>query len=153
MKSVSHSLIGLALGGLVAASLTGCVSGQVVDTTNQRLSHGLSTAEIATARVVAMRWVAQEGALATATVTVSKGTVTPSVGRHHHACSSGRLLHITLRGEFPRNPSGRVAGRTGSGPVQGEELTVDAAKGTICGVSSLTGPIVPGAYAFVLFSN
>jgi hypothetical protein len=149
MMRVSHSLVGLALGGLVATSLTGCGSAQVVDTTNQRLSHGLSTAEVATARVVAMRWVAQEGAVASASVTVSKGKVAADDGRHHHACSSGRLLNITLRGVFPHGPSGGPDSK----PVQGEALTVDAVTGTICGASSLTGPIVPDPYAFVLFSN
>jgi hypothetical protein len=134
--------------------MTACVNGQVVDTTNQTINHGLSTAEIATARVVAMRWVAKEGALASATVTVSTGKVAASTGRHHHpACSSGRLLHITLRGEFPHGASGHVTSGSGSVPIHGEELTADAATGTICGTSSLTGTVLSDPNAVVLSTN
>jgi hypothetical protein len=38
-------------------------------------------------------------------------------------------------------------------PARGQELTVDAASGTICGSSSLTGTILPDPDAVVQFSN
>jgi hypothetical protein len=148
MDVIRRRTVALVVGAVTVVSSTGCVSSRVVETANRRLTQGLSASELTTARVVAMRWVDREDARASAAVTVSRGRVRASVADHHRACTSGRLLHITLRGDFPHL---HVPGS--SAAVHGAALTADAASGTICGVTPLTGVILPDPGAVTLFSG
>jgi hypothetical protein len=146
-------LVALAAGGLLASTLSGCGSRDADARISPLLSQQLSAHELATAQRVAMTRVrAEHATIDLATATVSKGRVPAGRAIHHRACSSGRLLQITLRGEFPRTSTAQVIGDSGV-RVHGEALTVDATTGTVCGDSFIAGSVLPDPTAAILFSG
>lgn len=138
---------GIVLSCALLLVVSGCVSQKVADTANRRLNNGMSTSELETARRVALRQVREEGAIVTARATVSPAA--PSAGSRPRPCTSGRMLHITMTGQFPHHPT---LDRPGSPPVLAQELTVDAATGRLCGAHYLTYVSLTDPTAVLLFS-
>jgi len=138
----------VATGGAIWFTLLGCVSQDAADTVNQRLNDGMSTSELAIANRVARATAQHEGASVTATATVSGTPAPESAGGDTVPCASGRLIHITLVGQFPDQPH-----RNGSTPILHQELTVDGTTGRVCQAHFANGPIVPDPSSVRLFSR
>lgn len=137
------------IGCAVLLAVTGCVSQDLADSVNQKLNHGMSTAELKIANATASRTARREQArVLTARAFVSGTASSASPSRDPEPCTSGRLLHLTLVGTFPHaRPSGSSA------PVTGQELTVDATTGRLCEKHYLTGSIVVDPMSVLLFSG
>lgn len=148
-RSWSRLALAPALSCAVSFALAGCLSQDIKDNVNQQVNQGMRTSEVGIARHLAASVARREDAdvSATATVTEASTSASPVVG-HPRPCTSGRLLHITLVGEFPHQRS--LAG-SGSALVVGQVLTVDAATGRLCESHYVTGPIVPDPMSVALF--
>lgn len=113
----------------------------------------LTDKEYAFARELVKSEIRQENAVLTsATVTVGNGTVFDSnVG---YPCTSGRLLHIKLIGEFPHIATGGLAVQPGTQPpdltVRAVNLTADAKTGRPCLIGVQTGKVAPAPNAVSL---
>jgi len=148
VKRSSH--VGLLLSGCaIWLAVAGCVSQGVEDTVNQRTNHGMTTSELKVARAAALRQARREGAKVTARATVSGVAASPRPSGPPGPCRSGRLLHITLVGQFPHAPH---AGDTGSTPARGQDLTVDATSGQVCESHYVTGVNMTDPTSVLLFS-
>lgn len=116
----------------------------------------LADKEYAFARELVRSEIRQESAVLTsATVTVGYGTVFDSnVG---YPCTSGRLLHIKLIGEFPHITTGGLAVQPGTQPpdltVRAVNLTADAKTGRLCLIGVQTGNVAPAPDAITLPIN
>ena len=142
----SRLALGMFTGGAVWLAVAGCVSQDVADATNERINNGMTTSELAVAHRVAFQQARTEDASVTARATVSGPTSSASSSTPPQPCTSGRLLHITLAGQFPHAPNGRAT------PVLGQELTADARTGRVCEIHYVTRPIVTDPTSVVLFS-
>jgi len=138
----------LAMSSGASLALAGCLSTDTKDRVNQQINYGMRTSEVGIARVVAARVAQREDADVSATATISKASPSSSPGSHTMPCTTGRLIHITLVGTFPR-----ARADPGSAPVLGEALTVDAATGRLCESQYLTEPIVSDPMSVSLFSK
>jgi hypothetical protein len=126
--------------------LAGCVSHNVASDVNRRLEFGMSTSEIATANRVALREARRDDARVTARASVSGQETAQPPDARSRPCASGRLIRITLVGEFPHAP--KQAAR-----IYGRALTVDAATGRLCEGHYLNQPVVTDLSSVLLFSN
>lgn len=122
----------------------------------QHRKSALTDKEYAFARELVRSEIRQEGAtLTSATVTVSYGTVFDSnIG---YPCTSGRLLHIKLIGDFPHIVTGGLAvqpgGRHPDMTVHAVNLTADAKTGRPCLIGVQTGEVAPAPNAVSLPIN
>lgn len=122
----------------------------------QHRKSALTDKEYAFARELVRSEIRQEGAVLTsATVTVGYGTVFDSnIG---YPCTSGRLLHIKLIGEFPHITTGGLAVQPGTPlpdmTVRAVNLTTDAKTGRPCLIGVQTGKVVPAPNAVSLPIN
>ena len=140
----------VAIACAVCCVVTGCVSQDVADTANERLNYGMSTSELIIARSAALDQARKEEAKVTARATVSEAaTASAFPTAKPKPCTSGRLLHITMAGQFPHKPPAT----SDSTPVSGQELTVDAATGRVCDAHYLTGLIALDPESVLLFTN
>ena len=146
----SRFIIVLASSSAASLALAGCLNADTKDTVNEQINNGMRTSEVGIARAVAVHVAQRQNADVSATATVSEALPSASRGSHARPCSSGRLLHITPVGKFPH--AGHLAG-SGSAPVHGEALTVDATTGRLCESQYLTGPILPDPMSVSLFSR
>lgn len=117
---------------------------------SQHHKSALTDKEYAFARELVRSEIRQEGAILTsATVTVSYGTVFDS--NLGHPCTSGRLLHIKLIGDFPHIVTGvhpkQPGAPTPDFTVHAVLLTVDAETGRACLLSVQTGEVAPASGA------
>ena len=118
--------------------------------TTQHSHSPLTDHEYALALDLARQEIGRDDATVTsATVTLSYGTVTDSnIG---YACTSGRLLHVLLIGDFPHITTAGHPVKTGTtaqdSTVHAVVLTADAESGRACLLGVQTGDIapVPGA--------
>lgn len=116
----------------------------------------LTDKEYAFARELVRSEVRQEGAVLTsATVTVGYGKVFDSnIG---YPCTSGRLLHIKLIGNFPHITTGGRAVQPGTPlpdmTVRAVNLTADAKTGRPCLIGVQTGKVAPSPNAVSLPIN
>jgi len=135
------------------AGVTGC-SQEVRDTVNQRLNHGMTTSEEKLAYAAALKRVRGEEARVTARATVSGPDASGSSGASPSAppapCTSGRLLHLTLAGQFPHHP---FADATHTTRVSAQVLTVDARTGRVCEAHYASGLVVNDPTSVLLFST
>lgn len=122
----------------------------MADTVNRRLNHGMSTSELKISYRAALHQARREGARVTARATVSQAAARSASSPPPGPCTSGRLLHITLAGDFPRH---RHVGNAGSALVTGEQLTVDATTGRVCESQYLSGPVLTDPMSVLLFSG
>ena len=113
--------------------------------TTQHNHSPLTDHEYSVALDLARQEIGRDDATVTsATVTVGHGTVLDSnIG---YACTSGRLLHILLIGDFPHivttgNPM--MAGSTEDFTVHAVVLTADAESGRACLSGVRTGAVAP----------
>ena len=111
---------------------------------------GTSSPEFKVAHAAGLRQARREDAQVTARATVSEAAASASPSGPPRPCTSRRLLHITLAGQFP-HPVG--AGSSGSTTVRGQELTVDAATGRLCEAHYLAGLIVNDPTSLLLFTS
>ncbi len=147
----SRLTLAVAAGCAVWFAATGCVSQDTADTVNRRLHNGMSTPEFKVAYGAALRQARKEDArVVTARATLSQTAASASTGSPPRACTSGRLLHITLAGQFPHAVR---AGDSGSTAVRGQELTVDATSGRLCEAHYVTGLIVNDPTSVLLFTD
>ena len=122
----------------------------------QHHKSALTDKEYAFARQLVRSEVRQEGAVLTsATVIVGYGKVFDSnVG---YPCTSGRLLHIKLIGEFPHITTGGIAVQPGTAlpdmTVRAVNLTADAKTGRPCLIGVQTGKVAPAPNAVSLPIN
>lgn len=122
----------------------------------QHRKSALTDQEYAFARELVRSEIRQESAILTsATVTVGYGTVLDSnVG---YSCTSGRLLHIKLIGDFPHITTGGLAVQPGTPlpdmTVHAVNLTADAKTGRPCLISVQTGKVAPAPNAVSLPIN
>ena len=131
----------------VWCAVTGCVSQDVANTVNERINKGFSTSELKIARDAALDHARKEDAKVTARATVSEADESASASGPPRPCTSGRLLHIILAGQFPN------AEQSSSTPVSGQQLTVDATTGRVCEAHYLTGQIIVDPGSVLLFTN
>jgi hypothetical protein len=113
--------------------------------TTQHNHSPLTDHEYAVALDLARQEIGRDDATVTsATVTLGHGTVTDSnIG---YACTSGRLLHILLIGDYPHivttgNPV--MAGSTEDFTVHAVVLTADAESGRACLLGVRTSAVAP----------
>jgi hypothetical protein len=92
---------------------------------------------------------ARQVTLATATVIEGTPTVPSNTGT---ACSSGRLLNISLFGTF-NIVTGGMAGNPNGGEVTELDMTADAVTGRPCVIEVATGTPTPDRSATVLFGS
>ena len=122
----------------------------------QHRKSSLTDQEYAFARELMRSEVRQEGAVLTsATVTVDYGKVFDSnIG---YPCTSGRLLHIKLIGDFPHITTGGRAVQLGATlpdlTVHAVDLTADAKTGRPCLIGIQTGKVAPAQNALFLPIN
>ncbi len=145
----SRLTLAVATGCATWIAVAGCVSQDTADTVNRRLHNGMSTSEMKIAYGAALRQARKEDARVTARATVSEAEASASPNSPPPPCTSGRLLHITLAGQFPHAPD---PGDPGSPPVRGQELTVDATTGRVCDAHYLTGVIMTDPTSVLLFT-
>ena len=117
--------------------------------TTQHSHSPLTDHEYALALDLARQEIGRDDATVTsATVTLGYGTVTDSnIG---YACTSGRLLHVLLIGDFPHITTAGHPVKTGTREdftVHAVLLTADAKSGRACLIGVQTGDVapVPGA--------
>lgn len=146
----SRLTIALASSSAASLALAGCLSQDTKDKVNQQINYGMRTSEVGIARQVAADMAQREDADVSAIATVSEASPSASPDSRTRPCTSGRLLHITLIGEFPHQ---RDLPGTGPAPVLRQALTVDATTGRVCGSQYLTGPIISDPMSVVLFSR
>ena len=122
----------------------------------QHRKSALTDKEYVSARELVRSEIRKEGAVLTsATVRVGYGTVFDSnVG---YPCTSGRLLHIKLIGEFPHITTGGLAVQPGTPlpdmTVRAVNLTTDAKTGRPCLIGVQTGKVAPALNAVSLPIN
>jgi len=144
----------LAIAASVAVVAIACCIVFAASTQHRRSA--LTDKEYAFARELVRSEIRKEGAVLTsATATVGYGTVLDSnVG---YPCTSGRLLHITLIGDFPHITTGGLAVQPGTPltdmTVHAVNLTADAKTGRPCLISVQTGKVAPAPNAVSLPIN
>jgi hypothetical protein len=122
----------------------------------QHRKSALTDKEYAFARELVRSEIRKESAVLTsATATVGYGTVLDSnVG---YPCTSGRLLHIKLIGDFPHITTGGLAVQPGTPltdmTVHAVNLTADAKTGRPCLIGVQTGKVAPAPNAVSLPFN
>jgi hypothetical protein len=146
----SRVALAVATGCATWIAVAGCVSQDPADTVNRRLHNGMSTSEMRIAYGAALRQARNEDARVTARATVSEGEDSASSNSPPRPCTSGRLLHITLAGQFPH---ALHPGDSGSPAERGQELTVDATTGLVCDAHYVTGLIMSDPTSVVLFTT
>jgi hypothetical protein len=139
----------LAVLGALCTGVSGC-SQDVRDAVNQRMNYGMTTTEKKLAYAVALRQVRAERARVTARATVSGPNASASPSVPPAPCSSGRLLHLTLAGQFPHRPFADAAHAT---RVSAQVLTVDARTGRVCDAHYVSGLVVNDPTSVLLFST
>ena len=90
-----------------------------------------------------------EDARVTARAIVSEADASASPSTPPPPCTTGRLLHITLAGEFPHH---RTVSKTDPTPVSGQVMTVDATTGRVCETHYVTGLVMSDPTSVLLFS-
>jgi hypothetical protein len=141
----------------VGWAVAGCVSQDIADSVNSRINHGMTTSEVKIAEAAAIRQARGEDARVTARAIVSEAQASASASASVSAspspppqpCTTGRLLHITLAGDFPHH---RVVSRTDPTPVTAQVMTVDATTGRVCETHYVTGLIPVDPTSVLLFS-
>lgn len=139
-----HRTAFLAMAALTA--LVAIVSFIAFDVSTQHRKSALTDKEYAFARELVRSEIRQQYAVLTsATVTLGYGKVFDSnVG---NPCTSGRLLHIKLIGEFPHITTGGLAVQPGTQPpdltVRAVNVTADAKTGRPCLIGVQTGKVAP----------
>lgn len=154
---ISNPLLGRRLLALILIPflLSACAaqipqSAPVPPTSTQHRKSALTEKEYAFARELVRSEVRKEGAVLTsATVTVGYGKVFDSnIG---YPCTSGRLLHIKLIGDFPHIVVGRHPKQPGETTldliVRAVNLTADAETGRACLLGVQTGKVAPASGA------
>jgi hypothetical protein len=133
----------------VGWAVAGCVSQDIADSVNSRINHGMTTSEVKIAEAAAIRQARGEDARVTARAIVSEAQASASPSPPPQPCTTGRLLHITLAGDFPHH---RVVSRTDPTPVTAQVMTVDATTGRVCETHYVTGLIPVDPTSVLLFS-
>jgi hypothetical protein len=128
-------------------AVAGCVSQDIADSVNTRINYGMTTSEVKIAEAAAIHQARGEDARVTARANVSEAQASPSPAAQ--PCTTGRLLHITLAGDFPHH---RVVSRTDPTPVTAQVMTVDATTGRVCEAHFVTGLIPIDPTSVLLFS-
>jgi hypothetical protein len=129
-------------------ALAGCLSRATKEKVSQQVNNGMTAYEVKTARTVAAHAARVEGANVSAIATVSQASTTATAGTQPASCTTGRLLHITLVGDFPHKPK-----LSNSNVAPAQMLTVDATTGRICDSHYTKQPIVSDPMAVSLFSR
>jgi hypothetical protein len=146
--------VAVAVACLLPLSVAGCLDQGIKDQVNSRMFYGMRTSEVKIAEAAAIHLARTEDAHVTARAFVSAAaapaSTSASPGPPPEPCTTGRLLHITLAGEFPHH---RVVSRTDATPVSGQVMTVDATTGRVCETHYMTGPVLSDPMSVLLFSS